>query len=144
KALVHATPEDARRIAFWLMRPDAEDAEQTPERKIDIDELITLSKLTGEGKLSSSAAKQVLDVLLATGGTAENIANELNLIQVSDEGTIAKIVEQVIAENPKAVEDLKAGQERAIGFLVGQIMKLSQGKANPAMAQSLIRKQLGL
>ena len=137
-------PDDARRIAFWLMRPEAETGEQSTERAIDIDELLALSRLVGDGKLSSSAAKQVLDELLAKGGKAEAIATNLNLLQVSDEAAIAKIVEQVLAENPKAVEDLKAGQERAIGFLVGQVMKLSQGKANPALAQTLIRKQLGL
>lgn len=74
----------------------------------------------------------------------EKIATDKNLIQNSDEGEIAKIVEQVLAENPKAAEDVKNGEMKAIGFLVGQVMKNSQGKANPALAQQLIRKQLDL
>ncbi len=142
-----ATPDDARRIAFWLLRPANDDAAATSENenhRVDEAELITLSRLAGDGKLSSSAAKEVFDELAAHGGSAEKIAEAKNLLQVSDEGAIAEIVKQVIAENAKAAEDLKAGQERAIGFLVGQVMKLSQGKANPALAQQLIKKQLGL
>jgi aspartyl-tRNA(Asn)/glutamyl-tRNA(Gln) amidotransferase subunit B len=63
---------------------------------------------------------------------------------VSDEGAIAEIVKQVLEQNAKAAEDVKNGEMKAIGFLVGQVMKLSQGKANPGMATELIKKQLGL
>ncbi len=144
-ALTKSSPEDGRRIAFWMMRPlTDEEADGARTRTVQIDELIALSKLVGAGKLSSSAAKQVLDEMLVRGGKAEEIATRLNLLQVSDEAEIIKIVEQVMTENPKAVEDLKNGEQRAIGFLVGQIMKLSQGKANPGLAQQLIKKQLGL
>jgi aspartyl-tRNA(Asn)/glutamyl-tRNA(Gln) amidotransferase subunit B len=82
--------------------------------------------------------------LLKRGGDPEKIATNRNLLQVSDEGEIAKIVGQVLGENAKAAEDVKNGEMKAIGFLVGQVMKLSQGKANPQLAQELIRKQLGL
>jgi aspartyl-tRNA(Asn)/glutamyl-tRNA(Gln) amidotransferase subunit B len=68
---------------------------------------------------------------------------ELSFSQISDEGEIEKIVEEVLAENEKAAEDVKNGEMKAIGFLVGQVMKKSQGKANPQMAQGLIKKQLG-
>lgn len=74
----------------------------------------------------------------------EKYAVQKGLIQVSDEGEIAKIVEKVLGENAKAAEDVKNGEMKAIGFLVGQVMKQSQGKANPQMAQELIKKQLGL
>lgn len=145
EALAKSSPEDARRIAFWMLRPTSEEAaEVAAVLTVNVDELIALSKLVTGGKLSSSAAKQVLDEMLANGGKAEEIATKLNLLQVSDEGEIAKIVAQVISENPKAAEDLKNGEARAIGFLTGQIMKLSKGKANPALAQQLIKKQLGL
>ena len=76
-------------------------------------------------------------------GVEEN-ASSLGLIQVSDEGEIIKIVDQVLVDNAKAAEDVKNGEMKAIGFLVGQVMKLSKGKANPSMAQELIKKQLGL
>jgi hypothetical protein len=78
--------------------------------------------------------------------TAKSIAEEKNLLQESDEGAIDAIVAEVLADpaSAKSVEDIKAGQEKAIGFLVGQVMKRSQGKANPAMAQRAIRKQIGV
>jgi aspartyl-tRNA(Asn)/glutamyl-tRNA(Gln) amidotransferase subunit B len=72
------------------------------------------------------------------------LAAERNLLQVSDEGAIAAIVDEVLADpaSAKAVEDIRNGNDKAIGFLVGQIMKKSQGKANPALAQKLIRERL--
>jgi aspartyl-tRNA(Asn)/glutamyl-tRNA(Gln) amidotransferase subunit B len=104
-------------------------------------------KLVKDGKLSSTNAKALLTSILT--GTEQvrdvvALAKQLDLIQESDEGAVAAIVAQVIEANAAAAEDLKGGNERAIGFLVGQVMKLSQGKANPQLAQSLIRKQLGL
>jgi aspartyl-tRNA(Asn)/glutamyl-tRNA(Gln) amidotransferase subunit B len=63
-------------------------------------------------------------------------------LQVSDEGEIEKIVAEVLAENAKAAEDVKNGEMKAIGFLVGQVMKKSKGQANPQMAQELIKKHL--
>ncbi len=74
------------------------------------------------------------------------IAEAKNLLQESDSGAIDAIVEEVLADpaSAQSVEDIKAGQEKAIGFLVGQVMKKSQGKANPAMAQQAIRKKLGV
>lgn len=103
--------------------------------------------LQKEGKLSSSNAKTLLHMILADQeqvSDATELAKQHNLIQESNEGEIAKIVEKVIVENPKAAEDIKNGEMKAIGFLVGQIMKHSQGRANPGLAQSLIKKQLGL
>lgn len=68
----------------------------------------------------------------------------MNLLQVSDEGAIAKIVDEVLADSAsqKAIEDIRNGNDKAIGFLVGQIMKKSKGKANPALAQKLIRERI--
>jgi aspartyl-tRNA(Asn)/glutamyl-tRNA(Gln) amidotransferase subunit B len=78
------------------------------------------------------------------GGDALEISQTQNLIQESDESAVAEIVAKVLAENPKAAQDVKNGEMKAIGFLVGQIMKESRGKANPTMAQQLIKKQLGV
>jgi aspartyl-tRNA(Asn)/glutamyl-tRNA(Gln) amidotransferase subunit B len=106
-----------------------------------------LYALVTANKLSSTNAKQLIVELLARSELPESIetyATEKGYAQVSDEGAIAKIVEQVLSENAKAAEDVKDGEMKAIGFLVGQVMKLSQGKANPQMAQDLIKKQLGL
>ena len=100
--------------------------------------------MVSDNKLSSTNAKEVLADVIASGKDPEVIAHDKNLIQVSDEDEIAKIVEQVIADNSKAADDVRSGEVKAIGFLTGQVMKQSAGKANPAMAQQLIKKQLGV
>jgi len=140
-----ANASHAKRVAFWLLQSRPEEELQVQELSVAADEqLIKLSQLVEEGKLNSTAAKEVLSELQQNGGEAEEVAKNLNLIQVSDEGEIAKIVEQVLSENEKAAQDVKNGEMKAIGFLVGQVMKASKGKANPSMAQDLIKKQLDL
>ena len=95
-----------------------------------------------QGKISGSAAKQVFKVMFEKGGEPDNIVEELGLAQVSDESAIEEAVTQVIAANPKAVEDFKAGQAKSFGFLVGQIMAHMKGKANPQVVNELLKKKL--
>jgi len=107
----------------------------------------TTYDLQKAGKLSSTAVKTLLGHVFAAQeqiADVEALAKEHNLIQESDEGEIAKIVAKVIEENPKAAEDVRSGEMKAIGFLVGQIMKQSQGRANPGLAQELIKEQLNI
>ncbi len=148
RVLAASSPEHARRIAFWMMQPTADldnaESEQMATKPVGDNQFIALSELVSSNKLSSTAAKEVLAEMLKTGADPEDIASAKNLIQESDEGAIAKIVTTVLAENPKAAEDVKNGEMKAIGFLVGQVMKQSQGKANPSLAQDLIKKQLDL
>ena len=110
----------------------------TPEKAVK------LSIMVSEGKLNSTAAKEVWITMNDTGADPEKIANAKNLLQVSDEGEIEKIVAEVLAENVQAAQDVKKGEIKVIGFLVGQVMAKSQGKANPGVAQQIIKKQLGL
>ena len=107
-------------------------------------ELIELSQMVADNKLSSTAAKEVLAEVLKSGNHPAEIAQSMNLIQVSDEGAVHEVVMSVLAAHPKAADDVRNGEMKAIGFLVGQVMKQSQGKANPAMATALIKKQLGI
>jgi aspartyl-tRNA(Asn)/glutamyl-tRNA(Gln) amidotransferase subunit B len=103
--------------------------------------------LVKANKLSSSNAKALLTSILTADDQVQDVAafaKQHNLIQESDEGEIAKVVAKVLEENAKAAEDVKNGEMKAIGFLVGQVMKHSQGRANPSLAQDLIKKQLGL
>lgn len=104
------------------------------------------SKIKSAAMNSNQAQEAITDVLLSDSlpQDLEEYVSQKGLVQVSDEGEVAKIVEQVLAENAKAAEDVKNGEMKAIGFLVGQVMKLSQGKANPQLAQELIKRQLGL
>lgn len=140
-----ANASHAKRVSFWLLQPTSDeisDEIESAASAVPDEQYIKLSQLVEDSKLSSTAAKQVLAVLQTEGGDAQQIAEAQNLIQESDEGAIAAIVDQVLAENPKAAEDVKNGEMKAVGFLTGQVMKLSQGKANPALAQQLIKKAL--
>lgn len=144
RVLAQSDPEHARRVAFWMMRPVDEEAATNDEFKADETALIKLSELVSANKLSSTAAKEVLNELLEKGGDPEDVAKQKNLLQVSDESEIIKIVNKAIEDNPQAASDVRNGETKAIGFLVGQVMKESKGKANPSLAQDLIKKQLGL
>lgn len=139
-----AGSDHARRIAFWLMLSHPNDGDSslaTTARAADV-QLIKLSQMVADNSLSSTAAKEVLAELINNGGDALTIATEKNLIQMTDNSAIAAIVVQVLAANPQAATDVQNGEAKAIGFLVGQVMKLSQGKANPSIAQQLIREEL--
>ena len=107
---------------------------------------LKIYELFKDGKLSSTTAKSLFSDLSgqkALPADIESYATDQGFIQVSDEAHIAEIVAEVIKQNPQAAEDVKNGEMKVIGFLVGQVMKASQGKANPSLAQKLIKKQLG-
>lgn len=134
-----------KRIANWLVgdvKAVLTDEISWELLKLNSDHLVQLSKMSEENKISSTGAKAVLLEMMKTGDAPDKIADAKNLLQVSDEGEIAKIVAKVLADNPDAANDVKSGEMKAIGFLVGQVMKESKGKANPAKAQELIKKQL--
>jgi aspartyl-tRNA(Asn)/glutamyl-tRNA(Gln) amidotransferase subunit B len=136
----------AKRVAHWFASAvDASSEESaviastfTPEGFIE------LAAMVEKSELSSTAAKEVFNELLVSDRTPREIAEAKNLLQVSDEGAIAAIVDEVMADPASAasIADIKAGKDKAIGYLVGQIMKKSAGKANPALAQKLIRERL--
>ncbi|HET7629845.1 MAG TPA: Asp-tRNA(Asn)/Glu-tRNA(Gln) amidotransferase subunit GatB [Candidatus Saccharimonadales bacterium] len=138
-------PAATSRVANWFAS-GLDDTTTVNYSKIDADELIKLAELTEAGQLSSTGAKQVFNQLIADGGSAETIAKADNLIQVSDESALGAIIDEVLSDPAaeQAVADLKAGQDKAIGFLVGQAMKRSKGSGNPQVFQSLIRQKLGL
>ncbi|GJM83839.1 hypothetical protein HMSSN139_63350 [Paenibacillus sp. HMSSN-139] len=94
--------------------------------------------LLEKGTISSKIAKTVFKEMLQSGKLPQQIVEEQGLVQISDEGAILAIVQEVVANNPASVEDYKAGKEKAIGFLVGQVMKQSKGKANPGLVNKLL------
>ena len=94
--------------------------------------------LIEKGTISSKIAKTVFKEMLTSGKLPSQVVEEQGLVQISDEGAILAIVNEVIADNPASVEDYKAGKDKAIGFLVGQVMKRSKGKANPGLANKLL------
>jgi aspartyl-tRNA(Asn)/glutamyl-tRNA(Gln) amidotransferase subunit B len=142
----------ARRVALWfamavkdeIYKDSAANENNNPISDDYFERFATLSKMVDANELNSTAAKEIFVDLLKTSKDPRVIAQEKNLLQVSDEGEIAAIVDEVMnaAENQQSIDDIRGGNERAIGFLVGQVMKRSQGKANPSLAQQLIRKRL--
>jgi aspartyl-tRNA(Asn)/glutamyl-tRNA(Gln) amidotransferase subunit B len=80
--------------------------------------------------------------LIENGGDAEKIVKEKGLVQISDEGTLLKIISDVLDGNPQSVEDFKNGKNKAVGFLVGQLMKATKGQANPQKVNQLLNQEL--
>jgi aspartyl-tRNA(Asn)/glutamyl-tRNA(Gln) amidotransferase subunit B len=144
-------PDVARFLSNWFVNLEIPLYRETKVVDIlnDVERLkiyLATYELVGANKLSSTNAKALLAELLRDNVVPEDVAvyaEEKGYIQVSDEAEVAKIVEQVILDNPKAAEDVKNGEAKAAQFLVGQVMKLSRGKANPQLAQELIKRQLG-
>mgnify|MGYP003508893662 FL=1 len=140
--------EIRRRILNWLIidvqgRVSAGDDTWSGKQLLP-EHLINLAQMAVDGEISSNAAVTVLSEVLVSGDDPRMIAEGKNLLQVSDEGAIAAIVDEVLADPASAasIADIKAGKDKAIGYLVGQIMKQSRGQANPALAQKLIKERL--
>lgn len=110
--------------------------------KLSPEHLSDLVKIISEGKISSKQAKDVFLDIVETDASPIDVANKLGIVQMSDENAIMDLVIEALNENPQAIEDFKNGKDRAVGFLVGQIMKKSRGKANPAMTSKLVIQEL--
>lgn len=106
------------------------------------EDMAVLLQLVADKKLSVTSAKAVFEEMFNTGKHPEEIVKEKGLSQISDEGAIEGIAEAILEANPKSVADYKAGKEQALGYLVGQVMKQSKGKANPKMARDILEKKL--
>lgn len=108
---------------------------------LEPEKLAKLIAMIDEGKISNAQAKKLVDDLM-TGKDPETAAEEKGLKQVSDEGTIAAMVNEIMDANPQAIEDFRNGKSRAVGFIVGQVMKKSRGQANPGMVSKMVNAEL--
>ncbi|MDY3974407.1 MAG: Asp-tRNA(Asn)/Glu-tRNA(Gln) amidotransferase subunit GatB [Veillonella caviae] len=137
---------DAKTAANWMLGDMAKlvnDANITfAEAQIKPEQLAGMIALIDKGTISGKIAKKVIVSMWETGKDAATIVEEQGLVQITDTGAIEEIVKQVIADNPKSVEDFKSGKGKAIGFLVGQVMKQSKGRANPGVVNELLQKHL--
>lgn len=137
---------DHRRVANWLvgdvtawLRRTGTDPTKLPLGGKQIAELV---EIVDEGVVSSSAAKMVLEGVLQGEGSPREVAKARDLVQISDVSAIEEIVAGVLADNPEAVESHAAGEQKVVGFLVGQVMRASQGKADPKLVNELLRQKL--
>ena len=146
EAAVKAEPGRPKPIANWVMGELTaalkRDNVEIGASRVGAEQLATLVRLVGGGKLSGPAAKQVFAEMWQNGGDPEAIMNTRGLAQVSDEGAIATAVDEVIAANPKAVADYKAGKKLILGFFVGQVAKRFGGKADAAIVNRILAERL--
>jgi len=105
-------------------------------------QLCDMLAMIDKGTISGKIAKEVFREMFDTGKSPETIVKEKGLVQISDEGQLESIAKQVIDNNPKSVEDYKNGKKKALGFLVGQVMKETKGKANPQMVNTILNRLL--
>lgn len=137
---------DAKAVSNWIMgdflRLLKEENLEIAEVKMTPAHLSGMLKLMDEGVISSKIAKTVFEEMFKTGKAPEQIVEEKGLKQISDAGQLEEIVLKVIEANPSVVEDIKSGKDKAIGFLVGQVMKETRGKANPGMVNQIIREKI--
>ena len=145
QVLSHAGAAAAKRVANWIasdLEASGENHDEIPVAKLD--DLLELVAMVDNAEITSNSATKLFNKLMAGASDPRALAEQENLLQVSDEGAIAAIVDEVLSDpaSAQSVADIRAGKDKAIGFLVGQIMKKSAGKANPALAQKLIRERL--
>jgi aspartyl-tRNA(Asn)/glutamyl-tRNA(Gln) amidotransferase subunit B len=133
-------------VANWmmgdLMRLMNEENREFTVCPLKPSQLADMLKLIDKGTISGKIAKTVFEEMYRTGKSAEEIVRDKGLVQISDESAIEKIVDEVIAKHQKEVERFRAGEEKLIGFFVGQAMKAMKGKANPQVLNELLRKKL--
>ena len=137
---------NAKAVANWLLSDVSRILNEKELEPSDIpftaEHLAKLVELIEKGTISSAIGKKVVTELFENPKDPEEIIKEKGWIQISDEGAIKEVVEKVIAANPQSVADFKAGKDKAIGFLVGQAMKETKGKANPQMLNKMFLEEL--
>ena len=113
------------------------------ESPVPADHLAELLRLIAKGSVSGKMAKDILAEMFSTGKTAGALVSEKGLAQITDEGRIATVAREVIAANPKQVEQYRGGKTATLGWLVGQVMKATRGQASPQVVQEVLKKELG-
>jgi aspartyl-tRNA(Asn)/glutamyl-tRNA(Gln) amidotransferase subunit B len=141
-----AKNKNPKAIANWVINNLRAKLTETgttlDEVKFQPDYILDLIDLVGSGKISGKIAQDVFSEMFSSGEAPGEIVEKKGLVQVSDTAAIEKFCDEAIAANPRSVEDFKAGKAAALNFLKGQVMKLSKGKANPALAGEILQRKL--
>ena len=135
---------DPKKVSNWIMTELLRElkGDEIANCRITPLQLGQLLVMVDKGTISGKIAKTVFQIMLKSGMDPEVIVQEKNLVQVSDENEILRVVQEIMAANPSQVEELRGGKEKLMGFFVGQLMQRMKGKANPAMANDLFRKAI--
>ncbi|MDN5275702.1 MAG: glutamyl-tRNA amidotransferase [Candidatus Saccharibacteria bacterium] len=141
---VQAGSAATKHVAHWFASSLSDETSEITVGQDDAPRFIELSNMVTANELSSTAAKDIFNELLLGHDSPRIIAERKNILQVSDTGAIAAIVDEVLSDpaSAQSVADIKEGKDKAIGFLVGQVMKRSAGTANPGLASQLIREKI--
>ena len=148
EACVDQAPDEARTVSNWMLsemlRVQHENRidQQTLEARIPPDHLAQLLGQIKEGQISGKIGKDVLDIMAESGKAPATVIEEQGLVQISDTGELEGLVDGILTEHPDDVADYRAGKTKLLGFFMGQVMKATQGKANPKMVNELLRKKL--
>jgi aspartyl-tRNA(Asn)/glutamyl-tRNA(Gln) amidotransferase subunit B len=136
-------PQHSRFVFTWLTGPEIKLRETAEVESSHTPEILnTVGAMVASGQLSSTNARELLTHLRRHEADPHELAREMNLIQESNEGELAKVVDEVLAANPQAVADYKSGNARAFGALVGASMKATKGKGNPPLINKLLKERL--
>jgi len=137
---------DTKKAANWIMGDVqalcSEAKKELDETVLSSTHLAEMIQLIDAGEISGKIAKDVLAEMFVSGKAPKTIIEEQGLVQISDSDALLDAIQKVLAENTAQVEQYKAGKERVIGFLVGQVMKATTGKANPGMVNDLLKEEL--
>jgi aspartyl-tRNA(Asn)/glutamyl-tRNA(Gln) amidotransferase subunit B len=141
-----AAGRDAKLAANWVMGELIgalnKSGQELDDSKVSADQLGALIDLIGDGTVSGRIAKQVFEVMFETGQDPAVIVEEQGLRQVTDTGAIEAEIDKILAANPDQVAGYKAGKDKLMGFFVGQVMKATQGKANPQAVNEILKRKL--
>jgi aspartyl-tRNA(Asn)/glutamyl-tRNA(Gln) amidotransferase subunit B len=137
---------DAKIISNWMMgdfsRLLNQSGQEIGESLITPSHLVKMLQAVENETISGKMAKMVFEEMFITGHDPETVIKEKGLVQISDEGSLLPLIDDIIGANPKVVDDYKNGKEKAFGFFIGQIMKATKGQANPALVNQLLRDRL--
>ncbi len=146
EAAVKAYGGDPKVVSNWVMVELARllnlEKKELPDAEIALENLAALLKMIDEGTISGKIAKTVFEEMFYTGKNPRQIVEEKGLVQISDEDRLLAVVRKVLAGHPETVADYRGGKTKALGFLVGQVMKETRGRANPALVNTLLRREL--
>jgi aspartyl-tRNA(Asn)/glutamyl-tRNA(Gln) amidotransferase subunit B len=138
---------EPKQVGNWIMgdllrllKEDEKEVEESPLTPQHLAEMLGLMK---DGTISGKIAKTVFEEMYRTGKGAQEIVKEQGLVQITDEEALTKTIDEVLQNHPNEVGAYKGGKEKLFGFFVGQVMKATQGKANPQLVNQILKKKLG-
>lgn len=139
--------KDPKIVANWILtelsRRLNESAISADQMNLSIENFAKLINLAKDNKVNNNVAKKLLREIFESNEDPEKLAEDRNLLQISDSNFLEEVVDEVLAENPESIEDIKNGKDRAFGYLVGQAMKKTKGKGNPVEINALLKEKIG-